>query len=109
MQFAKNDKSVVVIVGSGAGGGTLANELCQTGVAVISRSCMQEPKNSDIKTAIPDEWLSILNPVQVAHLVCSLAFVFKDANRVQSGQLSIQRFRRRNLPENLICVQDVMP
>lgn len=30
-----NDDSVVVVIGSGAGGGTLANELCQKGVKVV--------------------------------------------------------------------------
>ena len=34
-QFAHDDSDVVVIVGSGAGGGTLANELCQAGVPVV--------------------------------------------------------------------------
>ena len=33
-KFALNDDSVVVIVGSGAGGGTLANELAQRGVNI---------------------------------------------------------------------------
>src|SRR5215813_8706296 len=33
--FDLNDDSVVVVVGSGAGGGTLANELCQKGLKVV--------------------------------------------------------------------------
>ena len=33
--YALNDSSVVVIIGSGAGGGTLANELAQQGVDVV--------------------------------------------------------------------------
>ena len=33
--FAPDDASVVVIIGSGAGGGTLANELAQKGVNVV--------------------------------------------------------------------------
>lgn len=33
--FALNDPSVVVIIGSGAGGGTLANELAQKGISVV--------------------------------------------------------------------------
>ena len=33
--FDQTDDSVVVIIGSGAGGGTLANELCQKGVKVV--------------------------------------------------------------------------
>ncbi len=35
-KFDFNDDSVVVIIGSGAGGGTLANELCQKGIKVVS-------------------------------------------------------------------------
>jgi choline dehydrogenase-like flavoprotein len=34
-KFDLNDSSVVVIVGSGAGGGTLANELAQKGISVV--------------------------------------------------------------------------
>ena len=34
-KFELNDASVVVVVGSGAGGGTLSNELCQKGVKVV--------------------------------------------------------------------------
>ena len=34
-QYELNDDSVVVIIGSGAGGGTLANELCQKGISVV--------------------------------------------------------------------------
>ena len=34
-KFDFSDDSVVVIIGSGAGGGTLANELCQKGIKVV--------------------------------------------------------------------------
>src|SRR4249919_1976215 len=34
-KYELNDASVVVVVGSGAGGGTLANELCQKGDKVV--------------------------------------------------------------------------
>ena len=34
-RFAADDSGVIVVVGSGAGGGTLANELCQKGVRVV--------------------------------------------------------------------------
>ena len=34
-KFDLNDSSVVVIIGSGAGGGTLANELAKKGISVV--------------------------------------------------------------------------
>ncbi len=34
-KFDFNDSSVVVIIGSGAGGGTLANELARKGISVV--------------------------------------------------------------------------
>lgn len=45
-KFDFGDDSVVVIIGSGAGGGTLANELCQKGikVVVLEAGAVQSPK-----------------------------------------------------------------
>ena len=40
--FDKNDDSVVVIIGSGAGGGVLGNELAQKGVNVV---CLEAGKD----------------------------------------------------------------
>jgi len=40
-QFDLKDDSVVVIIGSGAGGGTLGNELAQRGVKVV---CLEAGK-----------------------------------------------------------------
>ena len=34
-RFEQDDDGVIVVVGSGAGGGTLVNELCQAGVRVV--------------------------------------------------------------------------
>lgn len=53
--FEKTDDSVVVIIGSGAGGGTLANELCQKGikVVVLEAGARQSPTSF-----INDEWKS---------------------------------------------------
>jgi choline dehydrogenase-like flavoprotein len=49
------DEAVVVIIGSGAGGGTLANELCQKGVKVVvlEAGAVQSPT-----TFVNDEWKS---------------------------------------------------
>ena len=54
-KFDYNDDSVVVIVGSGAGGGTLANELCQKGVKVV---VLEAGKRQSSATFINDEWKS---------------------------------------------------
>ncbi len=59
-----NDDSVVVIVGSGAGGGTLANELCQKGIKVVVLEAGQRLGPSKFHN---DEWeafkqLSWLDP-----------------------------------------------
>jgi choline dehydrogenase-like flavoprotein len=60
--FDFNDDSVVVIIGSGAGGGTLANELCQKGVKVV---LLEAGKRQSSATFINDEWKSF---VQLAWL-----------------------------------------
>jgi choline dehydrogenase-like flavoprotein len=54
-KFDYTDDSVVVIVGSGAGGGTLANELCQKGVKVV---VLEAGKRESPATFINDEWKS---------------------------------------------------
>jgi choline dehydrogenase-like flavoprotein len=52
-QHSKDDDSVVVIIGSGAGGGTLANELCQKGVKVV---LLEAGKRQSTGTFVNDEW-----------------------------------------------------
>jgi len=51
--YDKNDASVVVVIGSGAGGGTLANELCQKGVDVV---LLEAGKRYTIDDFVNDEW-----------------------------------------------------
>lgn len=53
--FDHNDDSVVLIIGSGAGGGTLANELCQKGINVVLLEAGQRQSSA---TFINDEWES---------------------------------------------------
>ena len=48
-----NDSSAVVVIGSGAGGGTLANELCQRGVKVI---LLEAGKRESPDTFQNNEW-----------------------------------------------------
>jgi choline dehydrogenase-like flavoprotein len=52
-QFDLNDDSVVVIVGSGAGGGTLGNELAQKGVKVV---ILEAGDRFEIQDFVNDEW-----------------------------------------------------
>lgn len=52
-QFDLNDDSLVVIVGSGAGGGTLANELAQKGIRSVVLEAGKRFKMEDIEN---DEW-----------------------------------------------------
>jgi choline dehydrogenase-like flavoprotein len=51
--FEKEDDSLVVIIGSGAGGGTLANELCQKGIDVVVIEAGPRFSENDIEN---DEW-----------------------------------------------------
>ena len=52
-KFDLNDDSVVAIIGSGAGGGTLANELCQKGVKVVLLEAGGREEITDFQN---DEW-----------------------------------------------------
>lgn len=54
-KFDNNDSDVVVIIGSGAGGGTLANELCQRGIKVV---LLEAGERQSPETFIQDEWAS---------------------------------------------------
>ena len=54
-KFDHRDSSVVVVIGSGAGGGTLANELCQRGVQVVLLEAGGMQSNESF---INDEWKS---------------------------------------------------
>ncbi len=52
-----DDATAVVIIGSGAGGGTLANELCQKGINVI---VLEAGKNRPREEFVNDEWKAFL-------------------------------------------------
>jgi len=51
--FDLTDDSVVVVIGSGAGGGTLSNELCQKGIAVV---LLEAGARQSIESFVNDEW-----------------------------------------------------
>jgi choline dehydrogenase-like flavoprotein len=52
-RFDEKDRDVVVVVGSGAGGGTLANELCQRGVRTVVLEAGPHLTSDDF---VNDEW-----------------------------------------------------
>jgi choline dehydrogenase-like flavoprotein len=54
-KFDFNDDTVVVIIGSGAGGGTLANELCQKGINVV---VLEAGALQSSASFVNDEWKS---------------------------------------------------
>ena len=55
MTFDHDDDSIVVIIGSGAGGGTLANELSQQGINVV---VLEAGKLHTTAEFLADEWAS---------------------------------------------------
>ncbi|MEZ5589173.1 MAG: GMC family oxidoreductase [Gammaproteobacteria bacterium] len=62
--FEHTDDTVVVIVGSGAGGGTLANELCQQGIKVVlleagSRLGPDKFHNDEWEAFLQTAWLDM--------------------------------------------------
>ena len=57
-KYELNDDSVVVVVGSGAGGGTLSNELAQKGVKVV---LLEAGGRHEIEDFVNDEWASFGN------------------------------------------------
>ena len=54
-RFDSNDDSVVVVIGSGAGGGTLANELCRKGLKVVMLEAGQRQSSPTFRN---DEWFA---------------------------------------------------
>ncbi|MGO9603669.1 MAG: GMC family oxidoreductase [Candidatus Binataceae bacterium] len=54
-RYGANDDSVVVTVGSGAGGGTLANELCQKGFKVVLLDAGQRQSPATFRN---EEWFA---------------------------------------------------
>ena len=55
VKHALNDDSVIVVIGSGAGGGTLANELCQKGFKVVLLEAGQHQSSTTFHN---EEWFA---------------------------------------------------
>jgi choline dehydrogenase-like flavoprotein len=55
-RFAADDSGVIVVIGSGAGGGTLANALCQKGARVV---LLEAGKHYQPEDFVNDEWASL--------------------------------------------------
>ena len=56
-KFDLNDDGLVVIVGSGAGGGTLGNELAQKGIEVV---ILEAGDRHEMQDFVNDEWNSFI-------------------------------------------------
>jgi choline dehydrogenase-like flavoprotein len=54
-KFAQDDDSVVVVIGSGAGGGTLSTDLALKGIKVV---CLEAGGRHEIEDFLNDEWAS---------------------------------------------------
>jgi choline dehydrogenase-like flavoprotein len=54
-KFELSDDSVVVVIGSGAGGGTLATDLALKGIKVV---CLEAGKRHETEDFLNDEWAS---------------------------------------------------
>jgi len=57
-KFDLTDNSVVVVIGSGAGGGTLSNELAQKGIKVV---LLEAGARNEIEDFVNNEWESFTN------------------------------------------------
>ena len=53
VKYELNDAGVIVVVGSGAGGGTLSNELCQKGHKVV---CLEAGNHLTLEDVVNDEF-----------------------------------------------------
>ena len=70
VHYDQNDDQVVVIIGSGAGGGTLGNELAQKGINVL---ILEAGARHEYEDFVNDEWASF---IQLA---------WKDIARIMGG------------------------
>ncbi len=55
-RFTAGDSDIIVVIGSGAGGGTLASELCQKGAKVVLIEAGRHHRPEDF---VNDEWASL--------------------------------------------------
>lgn len=59
VQFDLRDNAVVVVIGSGAGGGTLSNELAQKGIKVVCLEAGPRLSLADIKTDVGEMYAKL--------------------------------------------------
>ena len=93
-RYRFDDEDVVVIVGSGAGGGTLANELCQKGVKVVVLEAGRHHTPDDF---VNDEWRSFKQLAWLDKRTTSGSFrIAKDFP--EPARLDVQDGRRDDRP-----------
>ena len=67
-KFDLNDDGLVVIVGSGAGGGTLGNELAQKGIKAV---ILEAGDRHEMQDFVNDEWESFAQLAWKARMMLS--------------------------------------
>lgn len=88
--YALDDRDVVVVIGSGAGGGTLANELCQHGKKVVLLEAGPWLTADDY---VNDEWAAFRHAV-LAGQTHRLRQLARGQGSPQLSGLALQRGRR---------------
>ena len=73
VSFDKKDGNVVVVIGTGPGGGVLASELAQKGVKVVALEAGGRHGPEDF---VNDEWASFGQPVDVWKLARCKGFLW---------------------------------
>ena len=85
-----NDDSVVVVIGSGAGGGTLANELCQKGFKVV----LLEAGQTSVVDDLSQRRMVRLQSARMARQAYHLGQLARREGLSQSAGMDLQDRRR---------------
>ena len=89
---SQTDDSVVVIIGSGAGGGTLANELCKKGIKVV----VLEAGKRAIACDVHQRRMEVLRPAGVAGQAHDVGHLARRQGLPEPAGLDLQDRRRHD-------------